>query len=99
MSEAIRLIQAVFAHPPILYHPENQTLKGWAVFCLRDRGFIVKTAVPNGDFVVETKAERIAFRVSTTADNLDPASAWIVMLSSQSQARVIPPQGEVSTPP
>jgi hypothetical protein len=66
---------------------------------LRDRGFIVKTAVPNADFVVETKTERIAFRVSATPDDLDPAYAWIVMPSSQSQATVIPPQDKLSTPP
>jgi hypothetical protein len=99
MSKTIRLIQAVFAQPPIPYNPENQTLKGWAMFCLRDRGFIVKTAVPNADFVVETKAERLAFRVSTTPDNLDPHYAWVVMLAPQAQARVIPPQVEGSTPP
>lgn len=90
MSQLIQVMQTVFDNPPVPYNPANQTLKGWAMWCLRDRGFMVKPA-QNADFYVTTKGENTAFRVSQTEPN-DGATGWIVVDVSGKSAKVIAPE-------
>lgn len=90
MSQLIQVIQTVFDRPPVPYNPANQTLKGWAMFCLRDRGFLVESA-KNADFAVSTKSEKVSFRV-TQSEPIDTATGWIVVDASGKQARVIAPE-------
>jgi hypothetical protein len=92
MSDAIALIQTLFTNPPIPYNPANQTLKVWAMFCLRDRGFLVETGSPKADFTVKTRSESIAFSVMEgSGEDLDDSIAWIVVgEGDRSKAQVIP---------
>lgn len=92
MSQLIQVMQTVFDQPPVPYNPANQTLKGWAMYCLRDRGFMVVSA-QNADFAVTTKGEKVPFNVSQSEDHLDPAVGWIVVEASGQKAKVIAPQG------
>jgi hypothetical protein len=85
-------MQDVFSRPPVPFNPANQTLKGWAMFCLRDRGFLVEPA-SGADFSVTTRGEKVKFKVSQSADNLDPTTGWIVVDASGQTAEVIAPQG------
>lgn len=90
MSQLIQVMQSVFDNPPVPFNPVHQTLKGWAMFCLRDRGFLVQSA-QNADFAVSTKSEKIAFRVSQTEPS-DPVTGWIMVDASGKSARVIAPE-------
>lgn len=86
----IQVMQSVFDRPPVPYNPANQTLKGWAMYCLRDRGFMVQSA-QNADFAVSTKSEKVAFRVSQSEPS-DQKTGWIVVDAAGKQARVIAPE-------
>ena len=90
MSQLIQVMQDVFDRPPIPFNPASQTLKGWAMFCLRDRGFMVQPA-QNADFYISTKSEKTAFRVSQ-AEPTDHSTGWIVIDDSGKQAKVIAPE-------
>ncbi|MBD2035628.1 hypothetical protein H6F76_11415 [Leptolyngbya sp. FACHB-321] len=88
----ITAIAALFSQPPIPFKPEQQTLKGWAMYCLRDRGFKVIYA-QNADFAVETReGSKVYFSVTEDATNLDKKIGWIVRDSATNQITVIPPQ-------
>ncbi|OUC11965.1 MAG: hypothetical protein B0A82_25010 [Alkalinema sp. CACIAM 70d] len=92
MNPAIALIQTVFQAPPKPFDPINQTLKGWAVYCLRDRGFKVVTFSPKADFVVESKAGDLLFKVTQDPEAVDSEKVgWIVVARSGGSAEVIPP--------
>lgn len=90
MSQLIQVMQSIFDRPPVPFNPANQTLKGWAMFCLRDRGFMVQSA-QKADFAITTKGEKVAFRV-TQSEPSDAATGWIVVDASGKQARVIAPE-------
>ncbi|GAP93698.1 hypothetical protein [Leptolyngbya sp. NIES-2104] len=90
MSQLIQVMQNVFDRPPVPYNPANQTLKGWAMYCLRDRGFLVQSA-QNADFAISTKGEKTAFRV-TQSEPSDTRTGWIVVDASGKHARVIAPE-------
>lgn len=90
MSQLIQVMQTVFDNPPVSFNPVNQTLKGWAMFCLRDRGFMVQPA-QNADFYISTKGEKTAFRVSQTEPS-DTATGWIVVDAAGKSAKVIAPE-------
>jgi len=90
MSQLIQVMQSVFDRPPVPFNPANQTLKGWVMYCLRDRGFMVQSA-QNSDFAVSTKGEKVKFRVTQTEPG-DGATGWIVVDASGKQARVIAPK-------
>ncbi len=80
MNPTIDLMRAVFENPPKPFDPVNQTLKGWAVFCLRDRGFKVVTFSPKCDFVVESKLGEFAFKVTQDPDEaVVGAIGWVVI--------------------
>lgn len=93
MDQLMTFVQTVFDQPPVPYNPTNQTLKGWALYCLRDRGLIVDTVVNNADFQVNSKVGKMRFKVAQVGDALDPAIAWIVVEQSGQRAQVIPAQG------
>ncbi len=81
MNPTIELMKAVFTNPPKPFDPVNQTLKGWAVFCLRDRGFKVVTFSPKCDFVVESKLGDLAFKVTQDQEEAIPGSiGWVVLV-------------------
>jgi hypothetical protein len=90
MSQLIQVMQTVFDNPPAPFNPANQTLKGWVMFCLRDRGFMVQSA-QNADFSISTKGEKTAFRVSQTEPS-DLRTGWILVDASGKSAKVIAPE-------
>ncbi|MEA5552860.1 hypothetical protein VB713_18105 [Anabaena cylindrica UHCC 0172] len=78
MEKIFQVIEDVITNPPIPHEPYKQSLKNWATYCLRDRGFIVVYA-QNADFAVQFKGgEKFYFKVSNTADDLDNKFNWIV---------------------
>jgi hypothetical protein len=89
--EIITVMQAVFNQPPLPFDGNRQPLKGWAKYCLQERGFKVAYAA-NADFAVESQGQKYYFNVATQSENLDPNVGWIVVDSSGQRATVIAPQ-------
>ena len=90
--QLIKVIEDVFNNPPIKFAPEKQSLKAWAMYCLRDRGFKIVYA-QNADFAIETRSgDKVYFKVTNSAVDLDAAFGWIVWDSSKNSVRVIAPQ-------
>ncbi len=88
----IAVIEEVFSRPPIPFRPEQQSLKGWITFCLRDRGFKVIYA-QNADFAIESRTNgKIYFNVTEDATNLDGKVGWIVRNPDTDKITVIAPQ-------
>jgi hypothetical protein len=83
-------VRDLFRQPPFPYNPANQTLKGWVVYILRDRGLIVDTSVNNADLRVKSKVGEVRFKVSDHTVDLDPSVAWIVLDAGGKSATVIP---------
>ncbi len=82
--------EALITTPPIPHDPYKESLKNWATYCLRDRGFKVVYA-QNADFAIEPKGrEKLYFKVTTNADDVDDSSNWIVWDSSKKSASIIP---------
>lgn len=87
----ITAIEALFQQPPIPFKPEQQSLKGWAMYCLRDRGFKVIYA-QNADFAVETReGSKVYFSVTEDAIDLNKAIGWIVRDRATNQITIIAP--------
>ncbi len=85
------VIEEAIKKPPIPHEPSRQSLKAWAMYCLRDRGFKVVYA-QNADFAVENKdGTKIYFKVSSNAEDLDSQFGWIVWDSTNKIATLIPP--------
>ncbi|MDJ0696206.1 MAG: hypothetical protein QNJ49_11500 [Mastigocoleus sp. MO_167.B18] len=85
------VIEEAIKKPPIPHEPSRQSLKAWAMYCLRDRGFKVVYA-QNADFAVENKdGTKIYFKVSNDAEDLDSQVSWIVWDSTNKTATLIPP--------
>ncbi len=91
--QIFEIIEQAIKRPPIPHDPYKQSLKAWAMYCLRDRGFKVVYA-QNADFAIESKAasEKLYFKVSDNTENLEPKFGWIVWDSVTKSANVIPPQ-------
>jgi hypothetical protein len=102
MDQLITFIQDLFQNPPGAYNPANQTLKGWVVFCLRDRGLLVDNSVNGADLRVRSKVGEAKFKVSSrelfNADTMviDPNVGWIVVDPSGKSAEIIPPSASLS---
>ncbi|MBD2136637.1 hypothetical protein H6F32_03310 [Anabaena sp. FACHB-1237] len=81
IHEIFKFINQVITNPPIPHEPHKQSLKNWAMYCLRDRGLIVVYA-QNADFAVKLKnGDKLYFKVTTNADdmdNLDNKFSWII---------------------
>jgi hypothetical protein len=78
MEKILKAIADVITNPPIPHEPHKQSLKNWAMYCLRDRGFIVVFA-QNADFAVQFKnGDKFYFKVTNQAEDLDNSINWIV---------------------
>ncbi|MBD2772412.1 hypothetical protein [Iningainema tapete] len=87
-----QVIEETITKPPIPHEPYKQSLKAWAMYCLRNRGFQVVYA-QNADFAIETKGgEKLYFKVSNKAVDLDNNYNWIVWDSATQSASLIPTQ-------
>ncbi|MEO0969307.1 MAG: hypothetical protein AAFX80_13495 [Cyanobacteria bacterium J06639_18] len=85
------VIEEAIKKPPIPHEPFRQSLKAWAMYCLRDRGFKVVYA-QSADFAVENKdGTKIYFKVSNDAEDLDSQFGWIIWDSTNKTATLIPP--------
>ena len=91
MSQLYQVIEQAFKKPMISHNPARESLKAWAMFCLRDKGFKVIYA-QDADFAIERKGEKLYFKVSETAENLDQKFNWVVWDSNAKTAIVIPAQ-------
>ncbi len=90
--QLIKVMEEALNKPPIQYEPHKHTLKAWAMYCLRDRGFKVIYA-EKADFAVETRGgEKLYFKVANSAENLDGKSGWIVLDSSTNNVSITAPQ-------
>jgi hypothetical protein len=90
LTQIFKVIEDTITKPPIPHEPYKQSLKAWAMYCLRDKGFIVGYA-QNADFAIERKnEEKLYFKVSNTADDLDNSVSWIVWDSTTKTASLIP---------
>lgn len=88
----ITAIEALFKQPPIPFKPEQQSFKGWAMYCLRDRGFKVIYA-QNADFAVELReGGKVYFSVTEETTNLDTTIGWIIRDNATNEITVIAPQ-------
>lgn len=86
------VIEALLNQPPIPFKPEQQSLKGWVMYCLRDRGFKVIYA-QNADFAIETReGGKVYFNVTEEAVDRSTNAGWIVRDRANRQITVIPPQ-------
>ncbi|BAY74953.1 hypothetical protein NIES25_13700 [Nostoc linckia NIES-25] len=90
LTQIFKVIEDTITKPSIPHEPYKQSLKAWAMYCLRDKGFKVVYA-QNADFAIETKGiEKLYFKVSNSADNLDNSINWIVWDSTTKTATLIP---------
>ena len=86
------VIETLLNQPPIPFKPEQQTLKGWIMFCLRDRGFKVIYA-QNADFAIETReGGKVYFNVTEDAVDQASTAGLIVRDRATQQVTVLPPQ-------
>lgn len=89
--DVLKVVEGVLNQPPIPFKPESQTLKAWAMYCLRDRGFMVVYA-QNADFAIESRdVGKIYLRVTENPEQVDGSVAWIVRDPTNQQIRVVPP--------
>ncbi|MBG1270980.1 hypothetical protein [Nostoc sp. WHI] len=87
--QIFQVIEDAIAKPPIPHEPYKQSLKAWAMYCLREKGFKVVYA-QNADFAIETKgAKKLYFKVSNSADDLDNSLSWIVWDSATKSASLV----------
>ncbi|MBR8836374.1 MAG: hypothetical protein DSM106950_20715 [Stigonema ocellatum SAG 48.90 = DSM 106950] len=90
--QIFQVIEETIKKPPIPHEPYKQSLKAWAMYCLRDRGFKVIYA-EKADFAIETRTgDKLYFKVTNTAIDLDNKYGWIVWDSSTKSASLIPPE-------
>ncbi|BAZ32159.1 hypothetical protein NIES4074_46610 [Cylindrospermum sp. NIES-4074] len=88
--QIFKVIEEAIINPPIPHEPYKQSLKNWAMYCLRDRGFKVVYA-QNADFAIEIKGgEKFYFKVTNSADDLDNSINWIVWDGANKSASFIP---------
>ncbi|ADI65869.1 hypothetical protein [Trichormus azollae] len=90
MEKVLKVIEDVITNPPIPHEPYKQSLKNWAMYCLRDRGFIVVYA-QKCDFAVEVKGGgKLYFKVTNNAVDLDDNINWIVWDGAAKNPSLIP---------
>jgi len=90
--QVIQVIQETLSNPPIPYEPAKQSLKAWAMFCLRNRGFMLDIDA-NADFVVQSRsAGKIPFKTTEDPEAVDDSAGWIVWNRETQSAEVIPPR-------
>ena len=85
-----KVIEAAITKPPIPHEPYKQSLKAWAMYCLRDKGFKVVYA-QNADFAIEPKnGDKLYFKVTNNRENVDNSCNWIVWDSVNKSVSLIP---------
>ena len=90
--QIFQVIEETIKKPFIPHEPHKQSLKAWAMFCLRNKGFKVIYA-EKADFAIETRSgEKLYFKVTNSAVDLDNKYGWIVWDSGTKSASIIPPQ-------
>jgi hypothetical protein len=94
--QAIQLIQETIRKPPIPFDPERQSLKNWATYCLRDRGFKIVYA-QNADFAIELQGKeklycKITEYTGSSGDSLEEDFVWIVRDPMTNQIHVLAPE-------
>jgi hypothetical protein len=87
-----KVIEEAITKPPIPHEPYKQSLKAWAMYCLRDKGFKVIYA-QNADFAIEPKnGNKLYFKVTNNPENVDNSCNWIVWDSVTKNVSLIPLQ-------
>ncbi len=87
-AQVVQAVAGVFQSPPIPYEAARHSLKAWATYCLRDRGFKVIYA-QNADFAVETRTgDKVYFNVRDQAPEVTEGVNWIIW--NGGSASVIP---------
>ncbi|BAB76264.1 hypothetical protein ACN23B_22915 [Anabaena sp. FACHB-709] len=90
--QIFKVIEEAITKPPIPHEPHKQSLKAWAMYCLRDRGFKVIYA-QNADFAIEIKGgEKFYFKVSHSPVEQSSSFSSIVWDSATKNASLIPQQ-------
>ncbi|OUL26000.1 hypothetical protein BV378_13645 [Nostoc sp. RF31YmG] len=90
--QIFQVIEEAITKPPIPHEPYKQSLKNWAMYCLRDRGFKVVYA-QNADFAIEPKGEnKLYFKVTNNPEEVDNSCSWIVWDNAAKRANLIPKQ-------
>ncbi|MBD2435627.1 hypothetical protein [Nostoc sp. FACHB-110] len=85
-----QVIEQAITKPPIPHEPYKQSLKAWAMYCLRDRGFKVVYA-QNADFAVELKSgDKLYFKVTNNSEDVNSLCNWIVWDSGTKNVSLIP---------
>lgn len=85
-----QVIEEAITKPPIPHEPYKQSLKAWAMYCLRDKGFKVIYA-QNADFAIEPKnANKLYFKVTNNPEDVDNSYNWIVWDSVNKSVSLIP---------
>jgi len=90
--EIFQVVEETITKPPIPHEPYKQSLKAWAMYCLRDKGFKVVYA-QNADFAIEPKGqEKVYFKVTNNAEDVDNSTNWIVWDSANKSVSLIRPK-------
>lgn len=85
-----KVIEEAILKPPIPHEPYKQSLKAWAMYCLRDKGFKVVYA-QNADFAIEPKNEdKLYFKVTNNPEDVNNSYNWIVWDSVNKNVSLIP---------
>ncbi|MBF2067420.1 MAG: hypothetical protein IGS39_23825 [Calothrix sp. C42_A2020_038] len=88
-AKLYQVIEDAIQRPLIPHEPAKQSLKQWAMFVLRDKGFKVVYA-QNADFAIERGGEKLYFKVANTNHELDEKFAWIVWNNATQTVSLIP---------
>lgn len=87
-----KVIEEAITKPPIPHEPYKQSLKAWAMYCLRDKGFKVVYA-QNADFAIEPKTgDKLYFKVTNNPEDINNSYNWIVWDSVNKSVSLIPLQ-------
>lgn len=90
--QLVNVMRDVFNNPPIPHEPSKQSLKAWAMYCLRSRGFVVVYA-QNADFAIEARGgEKTYVKVATSPAEPTGTCIWIVWDSATGTTQVLEPQ-------
>ncbi|WP_414544833.1 hypothetical protein [Nostoc sp. CCY0012] len=88
--QMFQVIAETITNPPIPHEPHKQSLKAWAMYCLRDKGFKVVYA-QNADFAIEPKGkDKVYFKVTNNAEEVDNSCNWIIWDSTTKSVSLKP---------
>ena len=93
MIQVYQVVAETITKPPIPHEPARQSLKAWAMYCLRDRGFKVVYA-QNADFAIEQgrSGSKLYFKVTDNPVDLYPKFGWIICDSQSKIVSLSPPE-------